>query len=62
MKSLQEKLDAVQKECGQLRTENLHLKELIRQAGITLPYSKTEHETPTADSTKGSSLLLTLLD
>ena len=49
MKSLQEKLDAAQKECDHLRTENRNLKELIHQAQ-TLPCSKTEPETPTAGS------------
>ncbi len=48
VKSLQEKLDAAFQECDQLRRENCSLKELIRQAGITVPCSKTEPEKPSA--------------
>lgn len=50
MKSLQEKLDAALQECDQLRIENHYLKDLIRQAGITLPYSKTEPDKSSAGS------------
>ena len=47
VKSLQEKLDALLKECEQFRVENSYLKELIRQVPI-LPCSKIEPERPTA--------------
>ena len=49
MKSLQEKLDAALKECGQLKIENRYLKELIHQAQ-TLPCSKIEPKKPSAGS------------